>query len=112
MFKFTIREVILMTTIVAILLMWWMETSRNAKNEARLIAIETRLNAMQAPAITKSVLPLAANSGPIVIDHTQVPPATTWKQVDPTMVFKPAPPMVLKPAAPITLIPTVPTDKP
>ena len=48
MFKFTIRETILMTTIVAILEMWWIERNQNAKNDARLTAIETRLRIHQA----------------------------------------------------------------
>ena len=30
MFKFTIRETILLTIIVAVLLMWWMERARNS----------------------------------------------------------------------------------
>ena len=49
MFKFTIRESILATTIVAILLMWWMERSQNAKYEARLTALESRVQQFVPP---------------------------------------------------------------
>jgi hypothetical protein len=43
MFKVTIREAILMTTIIAILLMWRIERQHNAKNDAWLTEIESRL---------------------------------------------------------------------
>jgi hypothetical protein len=65
MFKFTIREAILMTTIVAILLMWWLERSQNAKNDARLTAIEARLHGM--PTV---LLP------PMTFSNLSPPPAT------------------------------------
>jgi hypothetical protein len=45
MFKFTIREAVLITTIVAVSLMWWMERNQNSKNEARLAASDVRLKA-------------------------------------------------------------------
>ena len=54
MFKFTIREAILMTTIVAILLMWWLEKGRNVNHEARLTAIEMRLQSFPIPVLPPS----------------------------------------------------------
>ena len=48
MFKVTIREAILMTTIVAVLLMWRMERNQNAKNEARYAAAEARRAVLEA----------------------------------------------------------------
>ena len=40
MFKFTIREAVLTTALVAVTVMWWMERNQNARNDARLAAIE------------------------------------------------------------------------
>ena len=66
MFKFTIREAILMTTIVAALLMWWMERNQNAKNHARLTAIEARL---QSSTITVQPAPKAIAQGISITVH-------------------------------------------
>lgn len=55
MFRFTIREAILMTTIVAVSIMWWMERNQNAKNEPRLAAAEARITALEA--LVQSLLP-------------------------------------------------------
>ena len=49
MFKFTIREAIMATTIVAISLMWWMDRSQIAKYEARLAVIETHVRQFVPP---------------------------------------------------------------
>jgi hypothetical protein len=78
MFKFTIREAILMTTIVAVLLMWWMERNHNAMNDARLTAIETRLQA---------VFP-----GGIVAVFPATPPPPMIAPVGPTIPAAPAKP--------------------
>jgi len=63
MFKFTIREAILMTTIVAVLLVWWMERSKNTTHEARLTAIEMRLQSFPITVLppTKFVVTPGAN---------------------------------------------------
>jgi len=94
MFKFTIREAILMTTIVAVLLMWWLERSQNVKYEARLTALETRMQAfpivvpaLQAPvmfdfpASPTTAPPSAANPRPATIQLTPAPHVSTWKRV-------------------------------
>jgi hypothetical protein len=62
-FKFTIREAILMTTIVAVLLMWWMERSQNAKYEARLTALETKLQTFPVVPVFQATRSVA--NGPI-----------------------------------------------
>jgi hypothetical protein len=41
--KVTIREAVLMTAIVGILLLWWQERSRNAVFDRRFSAIEKRI---------------------------------------------------------------------
>ena len=74
MFKFTIREAILMTTIVAVLLMWWLERSQNAKHDARLTAIETKLQVFSGTYVVRPGTP-----------PPTVMPTTTW-------VFPDAPP--------------------
>ena len=81
MFKFTIREAILMTTIVAILLMWWMERSQNAKYEARLTAIETRLPALPKPvvparAVASTRAPAGITADPLA--RKAMDPAARW----------------------------------
>jgi len=81
MFKFTIREAILMTTIVAILLMWWMERSQNAKYEARLTAIETRLQALPKPVVpARAVASTTAPAGTAadLLARKAVDPITRW----------------------------------
>jgi len=98
MFKFTIREAILMTTIVAVLLMWWLERSQNLKYESRLTAIETRIQAFP-------VVPTMALGGrPVPVSFTVLPPA-------PGAVV-PVPPSASAPLVPGTTIPSGPVVRP
>src|SRR5437763_839105 len=46
MFKITIREAILLTTIAALALMLWTEGRKNARNDTRLAAIEAFLRSI------------------------------------------------------------------
>ena len=105
MFQFTIREAILMTTIVAVLLMWWMERSQNGKYEARLTAIETRLKAFPAfaPIVPVTAQPPAFGS-PVPVSFTVLPPASG------TLV--PAPPTTSAPPVRGTTIPSGPVVRP
>jgi len=68
MFKFTIREAILMTTIVAVCLMWWLERTQNTKNDARLTAIETRLQMLPVTVLPPTKIVVSAvPAGPTVV---------------------------------------------
>jgi hypothetical protein len=89
MFKFTIREAILMTTIVAVLLMWWIERNQNAKNHARLTAIETRLQVLPMPApptpmaVTSTVMPAGATVSPPQVAANAAPTKSTRRRYKP-----------------------------
>jgi hypothetical protein len=68
MFKFTIREAVLMTTIVALSIMLWMERKQNARNDARLAAIEAFFQSIPGSANYSrlpSVPPTMSEYGPI-----------------------------------------------
>ena len=74
MLKVTIREAILMTTIVAILLMWWQERNRNNKYDERLTAIESRLQGLPGTFWPVPVIPAQSRNTPAPV---VVPPVTS-----------------------------------
>jgi hypothetical protein len=92
MLQFTIREAILMTTIVAVLLMWWMERSQNAKYDSRLTAIETKL---QSVATVPSALPVRVLTNVATIPNGAsvplVPPPLSMPTTSSTITTIPPP---------------------
>ena len=81
MFKFTIREAILMTTIVAVLLMWWMERSHNAKYESRLTAVETKLQGFGSAFVPVVPAMIPATVGTTVPPPPTAPPSVSSRRV-------------------------------
>jgi biopolymer transport protein ExbD len=55
MLRFSIRDVLWLTALVAVLLMWWLERNQNLKNEARLTALEARLHTHKAGGIAATI---------------------------------------------------------
>jgi hypothetical protein len=108
MFKFTIREAILMTTIVAVALMWWMEKYRSDKFDARLTAIETRLQAIPVVQVPVTVRSMPSRTVTAAGQLTPVPP-TVYTPAPPT-AYVPVAPAVIRPAEPIKLIPPYRTE--
>ena len=92
MFKFTIRETVLLTTIVALCVVLWMEKRENANHETRLKAIETRLQTFPTfgPIVPVVAQPPAISFGPTV----SAPPATSSRRV---VIPKDVGPAVLPP---------------
>jgi hypothetical protein len=86
MFRVTIREAILMTTVVAVVLMWWLERSQNVKYEARLTALETRMQAFPfAPTLQ------APGSRAVPVSFTVFPASPTMPTTAPPSAGGPVP---------------------
>jgi hypothetical protein len=103
MWKFTIREAIMMTTVVAVLIALWTErkqnTTANERVVSRLAAIESRLGAFDAALNKDLSLPIMVPSSPgakIVIYRPNVtttvpldPPSTRSQKASANPIHKP-----------------------
>ncbi len=108
MFKVTIREATLMTTVVAVVLMWWLERSRNVKYEARLTSLETRMRAF--PIIPALQVP-GGRAVPVNFKVLPIPPTTPTPAPSSAGGSVPVSFKVL-PIQPTTMIPVPPSGGP